>query len=73
MMNRLDTKKKQFQNASQMLNQAVLHFGKSTWRDVNTAEVVIFSGISDERYRLFVTGSCREYRQGNLCNLFTRS
>lgn len=38
----------------------------------HAADDGFFSSISNERYGLFVTeGGCREYGQGNLCNLFT--
>lgn len=48
-------------------------FEKLSWLHVNTAEVGIFSSISDERRGLFCCGrgGCREYRQVNFCNLFT--
>lgn len=50
----------------------VLYLGKYSWLGVNTANAGIFTSMSHERYGLFVAGeSHKEYRQGNLCNLFT--
>lgn len=50
----------------------VLYLGKYSWLGVNTAKAGIFTSMSHERYGLFVAGeSHKEYRQGNLCNLFT--